>query len=174
MTNVCIIRVAREQHKVAWGAVTLMSMVDRQRVVPNVVHVSGASLPAPSSRVCAHGELWVQERYDTRSWRLSSTTGKSWRGTGPWLRPRVGSSRIWRRARRRLRRCGTRERAGPSLYTFFVQCTLRTLFASLDGLLLVVVLLVVAAGCGAGGRFGLARSPFDPQAAAVTQRSVPG
>jgi RNase P/RNase MRP subunit POP5 len=57
MTNVCIIRVAREQHKVAWGAVTLLSMVDRQRVVPNVVHVSGASLPAASPRVCAHDEL---------------------------------------------------------------------------------------------------------------------
>ena len=44
MTNVCIIRVAREQHKVAWGAVTLLSRVDGQRVVPNVVHVSGAFL----------------------------------------------------------------------------------------------------------------------------------
>ena len=120
MTNVCIIRVAREQHKVAWGAVTLLSMVDRQRVVPNVVHVSGASLLAALARTCVL--TWVQARYDTRSWRLSSTTGRSWRGTGRWPRPQVDSSRIWRRARRRLRRCGTE--SWDELVTC-LQCTLR-------------------------------------------------
>ena len=57
MTNVCIIRVAREQHKVAWGAVTLLSMVDRQRVVPNVVHVSGTSLLRLHACVCSQDEL---------------------------------------------------------------------------------------------------------------------
>jgi ribonuclease P/MRP protein subunit POP5 len=41
-TNVCIIRVARDQHRIAWGAVTLLSSIEGQKYIPNVVHVSGA------------------------------------------------------------------------------------------------------------------------------------
>ncbi|KIL64395.1 hypothetical protein M378DRAFT_78159, partial [Amanita muscaria Koide BX008] len=41
MTNICIIRVGRDQHKVAWGAVTLLTTIEGQGVVPNVVHISG-------------------------------------------------------------------------------------------------------------------------------------
>ncbi|KAK2460161.1 hypothetical protein APHAL10511_007840 [Amanita phalloides] len=41
MTNIGIIRVARDQHKLAWGAVTLLNAVEGQTVVPHVVHVSG-------------------------------------------------------------------------------------------------------------------------------------
>jgi ribonuclease P/MRP protein subunit POP5 len=40
-TNVCIIRVARDQHRIAWGAVTLLSSIEGQKYIPNVVHVSG-------------------------------------------------------------------------------------------------------------------------------------
>ena len=40
-TNICIIRVARDQHRIAWGAVTLLSSVEDQKYIPNVVHVSG-------------------------------------------------------------------------------------------------------------------------------------
>ncbi|KIJ62944.1 hypothetical protein HYDPIDRAFT_114072 [Hydnomerulius pinastri MD-312] len=40
-TNLCIIRVARDQHTLAWGAVTLMSSINGSRIIPHVVHVSG-------------------------------------------------------------------------------------------------------------------------------------
>ncbi|OBZ72395.1 Ribonuclease P/MRP protein subunit POP5 [Grifola frondosa] len=42
-TNMCIIRVARDQHRIAWAGVTLLSAVDGRRCVPHVVHVSGPS-----------------------------------------------------------------------------------------------------------------------------------
>ena len=37
----CIIRVARDPHKIAWASVTLMTTIDGRRYVPHVVHVSG-------------------------------------------------------------------------------------------------------------------------------------
>ncbi|KIM62721.1 hypothetical protein SCLCIDRAFT_1214830 [Scleroderma citrinum Foug A] len=40
-TNICIIRVARDQHNLAWGAITLLTNVNSIRVIPHVVHVSG-------------------------------------------------------------------------------------------------------------------------------------
>ncbi|KAI0027288.1 hypothetical protein K488DRAFT_81181 [Vararia minispora EC-137] len=40
-TNLCIIRVGRDPHKIAWGAVCLLADVDGRVVIPNVVHVSG-------------------------------------------------------------------------------------------------------------------------------------
>ncbi|KIK12200.1 hypothetical protein PISMIDRAFT_461679 [Pisolithus microcarpus 441] len=40
-TNICIIRVARDQHKLAWGAITLLTTVNGVRIIPHVVHVSG-------------------------------------------------------------------------------------------------------------------------------------
>ncbi|CCL98774.1 uncharacterized protein FIBRA_00779 [Fibroporia radiculosa] len=40
-TNVCIIRVARDQHNIAWAGVTLLSSIEGRRYIPNVVHVSG-------------------------------------------------------------------------------------------------------------------------------------
>ncbi|KAF7299542.1 Ribonuclease P/MRP protein subunit POP5 [Mycena chlorophos] len=41
MTHVCIIRVGREHHKIAWGAVTLLTTIEGRRYIPNVVHLSG-------------------------------------------------------------------------------------------------------------------------------------
>ncbi|KAJ7633174.1 hypothetical protein FB45DRAFT_914537 [Roridomyces roridus] len=40
-TNICIIRVARDHHRIAWGAVTLLTAIEGTRYIPNVVHVSG-------------------------------------------------------------------------------------------------------------------------------------
>ncbi|KAF8556494.1 hypothetical protein OG21DRAFT_1475971 [Imleria badia] len=40
-THLCIIRVARDQHTLAWGAVTLLTSINGARVIPHVVHVSG-------------------------------------------------------------------------------------------------------------------------------------
>lgn len=43
MTHLCIIRVARDQHTLAWGAVTLLTSINGARIIPHVVHVSGSS-----------------------------------------------------------------------------------------------------------------------------------
>jgi ribonuclease P/MRP protein subunit POP5 len=40
-TNVCIIRVARDQHNIAWGALTLLTSIEGGKYIPNVIHVSG-------------------------------------------------------------------------------------------------------------------------------------
>jgi ribonuclease P/MRP protein subunit POP5 len=40
-TNICIIRVARDPYRIAWGAVTYLSSIEGQKYIPNVVHVSG-------------------------------------------------------------------------------------------------------------------------------------
>ena len=41
VTNMCIVRVARDNYRIAWGAVTLMKTIDGKPFIPNVVHVSG-------------------------------------------------------------------------------------------------------------------------------------
>jgi ribonuclease P/MRP protein subunit POP5 len=40
-TNICIIRVARDPYRIAWGAVTYLSLIDGWKYIPNVVHISG-------------------------------------------------------------------------------------------------------------------------------------
>lgn len=40
-TNLCIIRVARDHHRIAWAAVTLITKLQGKTYVPNVIHVSG-------------------------------------------------------------------------------------------------------------------------------------
>jgi ribonuclease P/MRP protein subunit POP5 len=40
-TNICIIRVARDHHKTAWAGVTLLSVIEGVKYIPNVLHVSG-------------------------------------------------------------------------------------------------------------------------------------
>ncbi|KAI5900330.1 uncharacterized protein SCHCODRAFT_02607644 [Schizophyllum commune H4-8] len=40
-THMCILKVGREYHNTAWGAVTLLTAIDGRRIVPHVVHVSG-------------------------------------------------------------------------------------------------------------------------------------
>ncbi|KAL4066710.1 Rpp14/Pop5 family-domain-containing protein, partial [Scleroderma citrinum] len=40
-TNICIVRVARDHHNLAWGAITLMTSINGIRVIPHVIHVSG-------------------------------------------------------------------------------------------------------------------------------------
>jgi len=41
MTRICIIRVARDHHAVAWGAATLMRALAGSPVIPHVIHLSG-------------------------------------------------------------------------------------------------------------------------------------
>ncbi|KAF8813543.1 hypothetical protein BYT27DRAFT_7251069 [Phlegmacium glaucopus] len=53
-TNVCIIRVARDHHNIAWGALTLLTSIEGLRFIPNVVHVSGKYLFYHSLATIAH------------------------------------------------------------------------------------------------------------------------
>ncbi|KAF9261405.1 hypothetical protein L218DRAFT_961414 [Marasmius fiardii PR-910] len=41
ITRICIVRVARDHHKIAWGAVTLLKSIEGVGVLPNVIHISG-------------------------------------------------------------------------------------------------------------------------------------
>ena len=40
-TNLCIIRVGRDHHNIAWAALTLLTAIEGVRYIPNVVHISG-------------------------------------------------------------------------------------------------------------------------------------
>ncbi|KAF8529832.1 hypothetical protein JB92DRAFT_3086906 [Gautieria morchelliformis] len=40
-TNLCIIRVSREHHQIAWGAVTLLTKINGSHHIPHMVHLSG-------------------------------------------------------------------------------------------------------------------------------------
>lgn len=56
-TNLCIIRVGRDPHRIAWAAAALLTSIDGRQVIPNVVHVSGTNhvrMPATagSSSTC--------------------------------------------------------------------------------------------------------------------------
>jgi len=41
VTNLCIIRVGRDQHQIAWGAITLLTTLEGERFIPHVIHCSG-------------------------------------------------------------------------------------------------------------------------------------
>jgi len=64
-TNICIIRVARDPYRIAWGAVTYLSSIDGQRYIPNVVHVSGTIKHAQLAAIKHNRE--VVARYRARS-----------------------------------------------------------------------------------------------------------
>ncbi|KAG9051520.1 hypothetical protein FS837_004030 [Tulasnella sp. UAMH 9824] len=40
-TKICIIRVARDHHRIAWAAITLITELRNQSCIPHVIHVSG-------------------------------------------------------------------------------------------------------------------------------------
>ncbi|KIO34696.1 hypothetical protein M407DRAFT_240514, partial [Tulasnella calospora MUT 4182] len=40
-TKICIIRVARDHHRIAWAAITLITELRNQACIPHVIHVSG-------------------------------------------------------------------------------------------------------------------------------------
>ncbi|KAI0806024.1 Rpp14/Pop5 family-domain-containing protein [Irpex lacteus] len=69
-TNVCIIRVARDQHPIAWAGVTLMTNVEGRRYIPNVVHLSGTIKQAQMAAI-THNRT-VVARYRARAKRSAS------------------------------------------------------------------------------------------------------
>ncbi|KAG6906968.1 hypothetical protein DXG01_011165 [Tephrocybe rancida] len=52
-TNICIIRVARDHHKIAWGSVTLLTSIEGTRYIPNVLHLSGDPLSSLMDHLCS-------------------------------------------------------------------------------------------------------------------------
>ncbi|KAF8908907.1 hypothetical protein CPB84DRAFT_1766307 [Gymnopilus junonius] len=61
-TNICIIRVARDQHNVAWAALTLLTIVEGVRYIPNVVHVSGTIKHAQLAAIAHNREVIARYR----------------------------------------------------------------------------------------------------------------
>ncbi|KIM36084.1 hypothetical protein M413DRAFT_20638 [Hebeloma cylindrosporum] len=61
-TNICIIRVARDQHNIAWGALTLLTSIDGTRYLPNVVHVSGTIRHAQLAAIAHNREVIARYR----------------------------------------------------------------------------------------------------------------
>ncbi|KAF8151050.1 hypothetical protein B0H34DRAFT_161362 [Crassisporium funariophilum] len=61
-TNVCIIRVARDQHNIAWGALTLLTNIEGLRYIPNVVHVSGTIKHAQLAAIAHNREVVARYR----------------------------------------------------------------------------------------------------------------
>ena len=41
VTNVAIVRVARDRYSIAWGGITLLKEIGTEKIIPHVVHVSG-------------------------------------------------------------------------------------------------------------------------------------
>ncbi len=77
-TNVCIIRVARDQHPIAWAGVTLMTNVEGRRYIPNVVHLSGMQYILPPYDTAANcTDQQVQS--NKLKWLLSHITELWWR-----------------------------------------------------------------------------------------------
>ncbi|CDO75116.1 hypothetical protein BN946_scf185010.g41 [Trametes cinnabarina] len=61
-TNLCIIRVARDPHKIAWASVTLMTAIDGRKYIPHVVHVSGTIKQAQLSAIRHNREIVARYR----------------------------------------------------------------------------------------------------------------
>ncbi|KAG5652602.1 hypothetical protein H0H81_004384 [Sphagnurus paluster] len=66
-TGICIIRVARDHHKIAWGAVTLMSTIEGIRVVPHVLHVSGTIKHAQLAAIAHNREAVARYRAQAKT-----------------------------------------------------------------------------------------------------------
>ncbi|KAK7678588.1 hypothetical protein QCA50_018460 [Cerrena zonata] len=66
-TNVCIVRVARDQHQIAWAGITLLSSIEGRRYLPNVIHVSGTIKQAQLAAI--HHNREVVARYRARAGR---------------------------------------------------------------------------------------------------------
>ncbi|TCD63795.1 hypothetical protein EIP91_004946 [Steccherinum ochraceum] len=62
-TGICIIRVARDHHKVAWAGVTLLSNIEGHIFVPNVVHLSGTIRQAQLAAIEHNREVVARYRH---------------------------------------------------------------------------------------------------------------
>ncbi|KIK03771.1 hypothetical protein K443DRAFT_652008 [Laccaria amethystina LaAM-08-1] len=56
-TNICIIRVGRDHHQVAWAGLTLLTSITGFRYIPNVVHLSGTIRHAQLAAIAHNREV---------------------------------------------------------------------------------------------------------------------
>ncbi|KAJ6464002.1 hypothetical protein C8R45DRAFT_506050 [Mycena sanguinolenta] len=66
-TNICIIRVARDHHKIAWGALTLLTTIEGARYIPNVIHLSGTIKHAQLAAVAHNREVIARYRAQAKT-----------------------------------------------------------------------------------------------------------
>ncbi|KAJ7286517.1 hypothetical protein C8J57DRAFT_1287863 [Mycena rebaudengoi] len=66
-TNICIIRVARDHHKIAWGAVTLLTSIEGSRYIPNVIHLSGTIRHAQLAAIAHNREVIARYRAQAKT-----------------------------------------------------------------------------------------------------------
>jgi len=69
-THVCIIRVARDHHRIAWGALTLLTSIEGMKYIPNVIHVSGTIKHAQIAAIQHNRE--VVARYRAQAQKAAS------------------------------------------------------------------------------------------------------
>jgi len=66
-TGICIIRVTRDHHRIAWGAVTLITSLDGFRYIPQTVHVSGTIKKAQLAAIQHDREVVARLRNKSKS-----------------------------------------------------------------------------------------------------------
>ncbi|KAJ7841773.1 hypothetical protein B0H13DRAFT_2255794 [Mycena leptocephala] len=66
-TNICIIRVGRDHHKIAWGALTLITAIEGTRYIPNVIHLSGTIKHAQLAAISHNREVIARYRAQAKT-----------------------------------------------------------------------------------------------------------
>ncbi|KAJ6480815.1 hypothetical protein C8R47DRAFT_1186651 [Mycena vitilis] len=66
-TNICIIRVARDHHNIAWGALTLLTAIEGTRYVHNVIHLSGTIRHAQLAAISHNREVIARYRAQAKT-----------------------------------------------------------------------------------------------------------
>jgi len=66
-TNICIIRVARDHHKITWAALTLSSAIEGIKYIPNVLHVSGTIKHAQQAAIAHNREIVARYRAQAKT-----------------------------------------------------------------------------------------------------------
>ncbi|KAJ6622954.1 hypothetical protein B0H10DRAFT_865688 [Mycena sp. CBHHK59/15] len=66
-TNICIIRVARDHHKIAWGALALLTAIEGSRYIPNVIHLSGTIKHAQLAAISHNREVVARYRAQAKT-----------------------------------------------------------------------------------------------------------
>ncbi|KAG6889658.1 hypothetical protein C0995_015774 [Termitomyces sp. Mi166 len=66
-TNICIVRVARDHHKIAWGSITLLSSIEGTRYIPHIIHVSGTIKHAQLAAISHNREIVARYRVQAKT-----------------------------------------------------------------------------------------------------------
>ncbi|KZS94217.1 hypothetical protein SISNIDRAFT_485136 [Sistotremastrum niveocremeum HHB9708] len=79
-TNICIIRVARDHYRTAWGAITLLRNIDGHLVIPHVVHCSGTIKHTQLAAIQHNREIIALLRAHNQRGVNGASTKFSWTG----------------------------------------------------------------------------------------------